>query len=408
MSFWKNWFKKEEADKEVDFFELGRWILENHGLYQQMGQDFAELRELILNMHPKVDILEKVDVKGKKYDEKLKSLVEGNKPAYVLAVRLLLKKVVVPDNYDSKSVCAFANKVDDGLKDFNQRTARNYFILQSIIGDELAAVVRDIKGIDVLSKMIKERACNGKLKVMEDFQGRLSDIYSYLGKKDEDHKALLAFVKEREKLFAMESKMRDEIEKNRNSGEFNEMSRLEAEKEILAGKQYEMKALFDNDMGMLQRPLKKLEKIGHFKTLKRYVDKPFEALLDDKGMEIVLILSSLKGEIGSGKIEVKNSDKILGVIGGLSAEHLKGVRERYTHISKQISEIGHTLNKNEFMKKEHQLVRRSEELIQDIGKIDEIISKFKKKNINADIESIRKDLGKLGIRVVLKNVPMDA
>ncbi len=408
MSFWKNWFRKEEGVREVDFFELGGWILESHGLYRQLDQYFAEMRELLLNLHPKVDILEKVDVKGKKYDEKLKSLVEGNKPAYVLALRLLLKKIVVPDNYDSISVCAFAGKVEDELKEFNRRTARNYFILQSIIGDELAAVVKDIKGIDVLSKMIKGCACDGKLKDMEDFQKRLSDIYSYIGRKDEDHKALLDFVREREKLLAMESELKGEIEKNRNSREFNEMSRLEAEKEDLVGRQYEMKALFGNGMGMLQRPLKKLEKMGNFKTLKHYVDRPFEALLEDRGMEIVSVLSSLKAEIDSSRIEVKNRDKMLGVIGGLSEEHLKELKEKYSRISKQVSEIDRKLNGNEFMRREHQLVRRSEELIQDIGKIDGVISRFKKRNINADIESIRKDMDKLGIRVVLKNVPVDA
>ncbi|MEK6816419.1 MAG: hypothetical protein AABY09_02305 [Nanoarchaeota archaeon] len=173
-------------------------------------------------------------------------------------------------------------------------------------------------------------------------------------------------------------------------------------------RKYEMKALFGNGMGMLQRPLKQLEKMGNFKTLKHYVDRPFEALLEDRGMEIVSVLSSLKAEIDSSRIEVKNRDKMLGVIGGLSEEHLKELKEKYSRISKQVSEIDRKLNGNEFMRREHQLVRRSEELIQDIGKIDGVISRFKKRNINADIESIRKDMDKLGIRVVLKNVPVDA
>lgn len=404
-----SWLSKKEAEtKEVDFFELSKWILESHGLYQQLGIDFAELKELLLNLHPKVDVLEKVDVRGKKYDEKLKSLVEGNKPAYVLAVRLLLKKITVPENYGSKSVCAFVEKVDDELKDFNKRTARNYFILQSIIGDELAAIVQDIKKIDTLCKMIRDRACGGRLKEMEDFQAKLSDIYSYIGRKEEEHKSLVAFVKEREKLLEMESKLRDEIEGNRVGRDFAEMSKLEAEKEELAGKLYEMRSLFGGDFSVLQRPLKKLEKIDHFKMLKYYLDKPFDAFMEDHGMEINLILGSLKAAIDAGKIDTKNKDKAYAVIDALPKERLKDVKDKYSHISKRISEIDRNLTKNEFRKKEHQLVRRSEELIQDIGKIDELISKFKKRNINADIEGIRKDLDNLGIKAVLKNVPLDA
>ncbi|MFH0797839.1 MAG: hypothetical protein V1906_00345, partial [Candidatus Woesearchaeota archaeon] len=401
-------FKKEAENKEVDFFELGKWILENYDLYRQLDAYFAELKELLLNIHPKIDVLEKVDVKEKKYDEKLKSMVEGNKPAYIMAVRLLLKRIIVPDNYDSKSVCTFVAKVDDELKDFNRRTARNYFILQSIIGDELAAVVQDIKKVDVLAKMINDQACNGKLKDMEDFQMKLSDIYSYIGRKEEDHRSLVAFVKEREKLLEMESKLKDEIEKNRKGKDFAEMSKLEAEKEELAGKLYEMRSVFEGDFSVLQRPLKKLEKIDAFKTLKHYVDKPFDTFVEDHGLELNLILGSLKAAIDAGKIDTKNKDKVYGVIGALPKERLNGLNEKYSHISRQISEIGHRLSKNEFMKKEHMLVGRSEELIQDIGKIDELISKFKKRNINADIEGIRKDLGRLGIKAVLKNVPLDA
>jgi len=407
MMFWKNWFRKEEVKENVNFFELSKWLIENIDVMKNLDKDVVELREILNNLKERSKILEKVDISNKKVEKRLKTMVEGNRPAYIRNLKLLMKKINVPETYDSKTVASFVEDVEDELKNFNKRTIRNYHIIQNLIGDELVAVVESIKKIDIVNKRIKENTCRGQLADLERVQVGLEDIYNYLDSKDNEKKQIESLVKERETLREHEIKLKGIIEKNKKGNDFIELAKLKAIRDTLVQDEYEIRSLIDGSFGVLSRALRKLDKIDSLKIIKSYIENPYETFMKDDDLKINLVLSSLNSALDSNKITIKNTDKVKSVLKNFSKDNVKNYKNKLDIIVAELSKIEDKISINNFEEKELKLKRDMEALIQEMGNIEEKISNFKKRDITKEIDDIKKGLRGLSVKIKLQNVPVD-
>ena len=160
MKWLKSLFKKKEEEKlEIDTERLGQWFKEQTQI--QLNDFKRELRDLFSSIEAKITplkanigLLEKAEIKDK-IEERIKVVVTGNKEAYTRQVYLFLKQITVPVESSYKLALEYCSDFEKNLKNLNEKTAKNYHIIEQLLGEEIDKVTSTIKDIYKTVKEIK-------------------------------------------------------------------------------------------------------------------------------------------------------------------------------------------------------------------------------------------------------------
>jgi hypothetical protein len=408
MGFWQKLFKKEPEEEKVDFYKLSEWLTSKSEF--DFGIDLTEIGRTRETIDKNLKALAKVDVAKLKVEEKLKILVEGNRPAYIRSVSSFLDKIEMPEELDSETLSEFCKKIQSELNKLNKRTQRNFFILQNLIGEELMAVVKALKKLDILAERIKDKMKIGQLDVVEDVQNRLKDIYTYIGEGEQRKKKLRDLDKEKADLMETVQNLNLEIKRMKTGSRLQELNELRSKKDDLLEKINGVRNGFENRFSPLQKALKKMSKIEPSKIVENYAHKPFYTLMDDHKLEILTILRHLRKYVEKDKLELKEGkkEKILPAIDYLDKEYLREVRLAVRKAEEDILQAEEKLKGNTFERDVNKLISRFNEKNTQLTEIDNKVSKMKERNITKDIKIIEKDLNKLtGVKIVIENAPVD-
>src|SRR3989338_6365710 len=123
LKFLKNLFGKEEPPEEVEFLRLHQWLEKNY--YEKVSAKLSEVKDFASQLLESMKALEKKDISQQKVEEKLKTVVLGNKEAFLKALRLLVQKL----QNQKKGLKAYAAECEQELSSFNQKTQKNFFLV---------------------------------------------------------------------------------------------------------------------------------------------------------------------------------------------------------------------------------------------------------------------------------------
>ncbi len=400
LDFLKKLFRGEEK-QEIDFFELHKWLLPK--LDGGIKEDFNQLAELSGSLDESLKRLEQVDIDSMQVEEKLKGFVTGNRKAYIASLNNLRRLLEPPESLDSHSIKLYCKNLEEEMMHFGKRTTKNYYIMQNLIGKELEEIKQKLSQIDKILKTISEKA--DKLELMESILSRLKDAYEYIDQKDVRDKKFIEAKKERQALLQKEKEFREEIEAFKNGSEYKQLLHLKEKRSQLENESYRLKRDFNNSFVSISRPLRKLANMYNDKLLQKYIDNPFSTFLEDKDMEIISLLNSLKKELKCGKIKEKNPEKMLSQIDNLNKEHLLSIKQEFSSKLKQLKQCNNEIDKNQFEYRLQDKISSLSKIEDDLAEANEMIEKLEKRQISKDIEIIENSLKKLGYDVEVKNAP---
>lgn len=404
LTFFKKFFKTEE--KDVNLSELNNWLDKRFSSeIEELKNNLKDIKDLKDEVQKNLEMLDAVDIQEKKAEERVKTIVAGNIPAYTNAVRLFLKRIEVPKEIDSKSIEEFHEFFEKELDGLNKRTFRNFQIIRELVGKELENVVRAIKKMEEKLKSVKNESSFLKNleKVKEDAESILVNIQN----KEKNSLKITELTEEIQNLEKRIEQIEKQIKDAERSDKAQELKKQEKEKEKFEAKLRDIKNEVINLFSPLQKALKKYNNMCYIQKVDAYIHEPVETLLKDSELEIIKFLKDILKMIEDKKIDLKDEKKYksLNALSKLNESFFKEFIKEYSDLTKKIREVEERISSNDI---ENVIAGLKYDLRNQIQMKDELqkeIDKIKDVNIEKEVKELESHLRRLiGSEVRLKNV----
>ncbi|MBI4447526.1 hypothetical protein HY643_00960 [Candidatus Woesearchaeota archaeon] len=387
----KKFFKKEKepASERINLENVEEWLKKFSPNFidekEEIKKIKAELGECLIN-------LETVNIDEVKTEEKLKLMVKSNVPAYIMQVKSLLKKVDEESLSRYSSAISLCREMEASLGEFNKKTIRNFYIIQNLIGEELLAVTKKIKQIDLVMQKIKKKIGEQKGEMHEAGLETLKTIKTKIAlKKDAKIKAE-QLEKEIELLKEKREELASLLKKKEESVEFLELKKLIEDLELIKEEEDNVKNSLLELFAPLNRGFKKLDRIDSLSLLNAYSSSPIDALIKDEDMEIETILRSLKESIKKLGLKPEKQSRIVETINKLSQKNLQQYKNRVLELKKQHEETENRLKANLAEEEKKEIEREINRTENTIKNKEEEKEKMEMFNVEADVIFLEKQL----------------
>lgn len=334
----RGFFKEEEKVpevkenikiEEIDSFLNSRQS-ETENLYREKIEILHKEIDLVLDeIEEGIENLERIDISGKKEQERLKEIVNLSKRDYVMAVRKFVGEM-------REDKIGINGKIDK----FVTLSSKSYMKANYLIGDELERIKDGI---------VKIKRLNAEfLRDNSELISKREKIQEFMKKNREKKNrenikpGIEKDISDSEKLCReYEEKLRSlgkEIEKIKSGKEYAERENLVWEKEETRKK---LKEVSEKLNSLLDK--KALEKYIYLDLegkgiAEKYSDDLTHALLEDEDLKIFLVIKEIREKISKGEISVKNSQKVFDKL-GIGKEELILLRKDLMSLNEKAAEL---------------------------------------------------------------------
>lgn len=406
IKFFKKLLKKEKEIIELNIDEINEFLKEkgysNCNLNEVSKPFFDDIKLNIEEIKTNLKELEKAQLRNPNIDQKSKQFMEGNRLSYVTKIENFLNSLNIPDDCNKESLKTFISRYKHDVENMNKATIRSFYIVSEFFKDYLQNIASKLKKIDKnvfkleenLNKdpSVKASEINLLLEEYNEIKDKIDSINSSIQKINDE---LNSIKEELEKISKKEIAIK-------NSESYNELSNLLSDKEINKEKLDNEKKIMYDFFSKLEPGFKKLDYImPQNKIIKKYLDDPVDALIEDKNFEIIDYKNQLITKINSGEIDLKDKkkDNVLIGIELLDLNQIKKFIKSFTDLNNEINQInikinslsvGRNLSEIEY-KKEH-LDQKKKRLFDDILSLEKSLSKYDYTGIINDIQLSLEDL----------------
>jgi len=306
----RNFFRKRKRQEpkveleEVNFVEIESWLENKVKKFAEKEKKvFLLIQEKITiftsDINEKTKILEAIDIKSKKVEERAKTIVKQSLDKYLNFIKIFTKELTDIDKQNLNHFIKGANQI---FSDFDKRSYIFYQRTNYLIGDELLAVKQEINNLSIyFTDLFNEN------KKITDSLNLISSIKSKLTQLNETSQILDEINSEIESLDKITTKNKErketlshKIEKIKITKDYFE--NIEREEEI---KQME-KQLLDNISKLKSLiDFKKLTNAFHsdenkMKTIRNYRENFHKSFDENRGDDILNLIS--KAELNNSAI----------------------------------------------------------------------------------------------------------
>ncbi len=395
FKFLKSLFKKEIEKKDVDVSELAEWFDSRtkpriEEVNRRIEEHIEEVRKIMESLKENLNKLKKAEIKDPdKIQDKIKNVVLGHRDGYCRTLAHFIKNIEFPDEINYAEGRRFSYDIDENLTEFGKNTVKSYKAVQYLFFDELKPITDDLKKLAETAKLIRRDIEDKEISEIDKIRKDIDSLVRLIKKKEniglkiKEEKDNLADIK------AEKTEYEKKLEELNNSGDYMRLEKynekLKDIEDSIKQKENEIIQLFSS----VEKGLRKFKRVSveNEKLIGKYLDSSVEALLDDKEMKIIDILSNMKRNIESESVDLRDrkKEKILEGIEAMSAERLKKIISEYEDIREKKEEIKKNINSNPVKSQ----IKELEYKIEHIS--------FKIKNRKEDIDSAEKNYDNINI-----------
>jgi len=400
LGFLKKLFAQEEKIETVNFFELEKYLAEK--AWKSISSDIERLQKIRESITTNLESLQGKDIDAEKVQNRAKDVIKGNRNAFVIMLRKFIDSIEPPKDLSVKTISEFCRAFEAEISDFNEKTARNYFIMKALIGEELEAINKNLKESETIVREIKKGIDSGHLILLEDLQMRIKDIYRHIEGKEEKEKEILKLEKETAELLEKEKTLTDRINAMKEGKEFAELGTLKSELQMKSEEESEVKNRIKSMAAEVARPLRKYEKTIPNKHILRFLEDPVEAVKEEH--ELAKIMHSAAESMQKGEIDSKNSEKEIQKLQELSSS-MGGLKERILFLEKGKDELKEKIKQNKAEEERDRLIEELNHIEKNLAETETRLDSLRKKDVKDDIAIIKDDLKKSGFKLEITHVP---
>ena len=390
--------KKEEEVKEIELEQLGSWIdARSKKALEKTNTELIYLRQRLAEEKRKltddIQTLKQAQLKNPKIPERVKHILEGSRTAYIQKVTMFFEELTLPEEFDQ--LLEFCDAFDKNLEQLGKKTVKNHQVLREFFADKAGDVSADIKHIHDVMEKVKKLIQDTGIQKVEDVKNQVTHVQRKIEQKQEMKEQLKRAEQELQK----ESKDREDKEKKIKKFEegnaYKNFVNLLNEKQAI---QKEIQGVEKHDsFSIIEAALKKYERLTLDDTLvRKYLDNPVKALLQDKELKIVALLAKMKESILSGGLELKakKKEKILRELDKLNRGHFEAYVTRHNELHEKLKAIETEIRTVGIVKEIEEL---KQGLVQNKGKAEKVqteINELMKEVERIDIGYLKENLEK--------------
>ncbi len=381
--------KLEKAGELVDSF------------YENLAKDtnlkLVRIRERLVqektNMEKNIEELEEAKPKNQAFPERAMHLMEGNKKSYVQKLKVLLRDINLPDEFDE--TLRFADRFEVILDDFSKNTVRNYQILQQFFGEKTSSISKNIVNINELVKQAGNLVKYSGIEKVNELKNKIKNVHEKIKRKEEIKEKIKLGREEQQEINKKLTEKEIKIKETEEGDRYRHFTELINKKRGIEREIVELERQPLYYFSAINDALKKYERLTlDDKLVKRYLDAPLKALEEDKELRIVEIVSKMKRTIINGGLELKKErkDRILQGCDKVDKNYFASFLSKYNELNKKLAELNSQIA-NEIIVKEIESLR--EELRKEKSKANENnnkIEKMAKELEMIDIDSLKREV----------------
>ncbi len=396
-------FKKEDKTsrniKEISIDELENWLenfVATSGLDPKVAFLKRDILSKVIRLNELLEELERAKIKDEKViPERVKSIFEGNRKAFIEKIRAFIPELNIPDN--KEDIIEFLEKVSDKLNTLSEDTQKNYFVLKEFVEDNIRPITSKIKDIDVLISNARGDFDKTHLSKVKEIHAHYKKYKFVLEEIEKLTHELKNTVKMKESELERRSRFDSKIEQLKETKAYEEYKDLQERearlKESIANTEREIKELFSK----LEYILKKRHNETQHNLLEKYTSSPIEALVEDASFHILVELAHIKNNIKELVAKKEKRESILLSVNEASEQKITSLRKDIVSLRDELNSVVSRLKDNHY---ERSLTER-ENWIKSVNKNIEAIEK-KEQDIEDLIERMNPKYIKQKIKDILK------
>ncbi|MDP6138780.1 MAG: hypothetical protein QGI89_01600 [Candidatus Woesearchaeota archaeon] len=189
LNFLKKIFTKQEIPEEkIDLNELNNCLdQKTKPLFENLDNNINQVTNKISNEKEKVEknleILKNAQLQNPKIPERVKTIMEGNRAAFIKKVSFFFNNIDFKYN-NHNEILEKCNKTKNEIDSLGKGTARSYQILNEFFAREAEHIAANIKNIENYSNEIKNSIKNSKISNLEKIKNDIVDIQNKIKLKE--------------------------------------------------------------------------------------------------------------------------------------------------------------------------------------------------------------------------------
>ncbi len=187
-----------------------------------------------------------------------------------------------------------------------------------------------------------------------------------------------------------------EISNKEQSQEYKEYHRLEVEKYKINEQLTELKDEILHDFSVLEHSLKKHSKLNleDEEFLKKYIEDPIKAIIDDYKLEIANVLEKLEENIHTKKMELKDKkkEKTLQVINKINKAKLSSFLTEYNNFMVELRTLTERIDNHTIIDEIENIKLKLKDKKQEIENIQNKVEQVNQSLSQIDINLMKKEL----------------
>jgi len=384
---------KTKQEIEMDVSELVQWLKDKNSnsrvsLEPVCKEMLSDIKEYLGEFKQNCDDLAKAEIKDKdKIEQRIVTVVLGNRESFVNQSDFFLKRINPPNYEDVDQSIEFSINLKTELDNFAKITQKSFYTSQHLFYKEVENLKKTISKISKLSNNFDKRVTISKIGQIKDFENNINMFKNSIDTKDSMLKDLEQLKTSLEQIKNNKEKNLERIEQMKVSPNYKDYQECQKklDKLLLEIKKHKLK--LDHNFAVIDYALKKYTKIAdeEFKLINAYQTDAFDALLQDKDLEILEVLQKITKKVLDNELVLKDSkkQKILAEVNIINRDYLGKLIEEYEILDKNKNKIQEEVDNNKIT----QEIQECEEEITNCDKEIEFIEK-NINNVNKNINKI--------------------
>jgi chromosome segregation ATPase len=401
LNFLKKLFAKEEIQEErIELDELNNW-LDNKikPIFENLNNNIMQITSKISDEKGKVNenlkTLENAKLQNPKIPERVKTIMEGNRAAFIKKVSFFFNDIDLKYN-DHNELIEKCKNIKNEIDSLGKSTARSYQVLNEFFAREAENIAINIKNVENHTKEIVNLINDTKIMNIDKIKTNVSDIKNKIRLKQQYSAELENNKNDLQNNKNKKTETENKINGIKSNDDYKNYEKLLEEKNDVKAKLNEIENALFHDFSVLEKALKKYAKIAfeNEKLILEYLNSPIIALTKDTDFKISNILDSLKNAIVRNEFDLddKKKEKTLAKIGELDGVYFAKIKDDYNNAKKRLDDLKLEIENN---KAKNELNSLNNELNNTNQNIE---------NINNNITNTNSELEKINIEKLKENL----
>ena len=395
FSFLKRQKKAETA--EIRLEDLPLWIEDRKkGMLDDLDRELSSARQDIdaekHKFRANLEQLNDTRPGNDKIPERARQIREDNRKSYSQKVMALVQSIKIPE--DVSKIREFCDDYDKSLKEFSQATLRNYRVLKEFFANETDAVAANVRNLDSAVKSAQKAVKNSGIGRIEGLERLAGSAQAEVRRRENLSERISTSEDEMKKARESESECRLRIKQiEESSGYRTFMDLIESGKTLEQKLKDRERELF-HSFSVIEAALKKYERLTLEDALvRKYLNDPLKALLEDSEMKIVEFAEKMKASIEDGSLELKEAKKgkIMAGLETMTRERFESFLSGFRELQGKLREINVKIKAaeiselNEFRQKLGGLTAKAEACAGESSRLSEELSSIDVDKLKAEL-----------------------